>query len=263
MKQLTLSIIIPVFNEEDYLLACLESIAQQTEKPLEVLVVDNNSTDNTVHIAKQFRFVTVLHEKLQGQGFAQVRGFKNSKADILARIDADSVLPRDWVKNLRARFTQNLSIVAVTGGGEPYDSPLRVFTRHGLEVYHYKLGRLLFGQNMLWGANCAVRKAAWRKVASQVHTQHGFWEDYDLSFRLKPIGDIYYDPKISVGFSTRNAHDTLPKQAAYQLNGFRTIRLHKPLWLACVYLLSRVSMVVYYPIARLDFYLYRRSLKHR
>ncbi len=259
MKQLTLSLIIPVFNEEDYLRACLKSIAKQTEKPLEVLVVDNNSTDNTVKIAKSFAFVTVLHEKRQGQGFAQTRGFKHAKGDVVGRIDADSILPADWVKQVLIRFTQDASVVAVTGGGEPYDSPLRAFTRHGLGVYHYKLGRLLFGQNMLWGANCAVRKSAWRKVASQVYNQYGIWEDYDVSFCLKPHGTIDYDKTLIVGFSTRNAHDTLSKQARYQLNGFRTIHLHKPLWLACVYLVCRVSLIVYYPIARLDYYLHKKA----
>ena len=55
-NKLTLSIVIPVFNEQRYIKACLDSIAAQTVKPDEVIVVDNNSTDKTVQIAKKYKF---------------------------------------------------------------------------------------------------------------------------------------------------------------------------------------------------------------
>ena len=59
-KNFSLSIIIPVYNEESHLRQCLDAIAKQIEKPDEVIVVDNNSTDETVQIAKSFSFVKVL-----------------------------------------------------------------------------------------------------------------------------------------------------------------------------------------------------------
>src|ERR1035437_9021599 len=96
IKPLTLAIVIPVYNEEFYLKACLNSIAKQTVAPDEVIVVDNNSTDKSVQIAKSYKFVKLLHEKRQHQVFAQATGFNAIKSDIIGRIDADSILPPDW-----------------------------------------------------------------------------------------------------------------------------------------------------------------------
>src|SRR5437868_10767389 len=103
-KPLTLSIVIPAYNEENYLKACLDSVAKQSLKPDEVIVVDNNSTDRTVEIAKRYKFVKVLYEKRQHQVFAQATGFNAAKGEILGRIDADSILSPDWAKKIIAAF---------------------------------------------------------------------------------------------------------------------------------------------------------------
>ena len=92
-KTLTLSIVIPAYNEENYLRACLDSIAAQTVMPDKVIVVDNNSTDKTVALARSYDFVTLVHERQQHQSFAQATGFNLASSDIIGRIDADSILP--------------------------------------------------------------------------------------------------------------------------------------------------------------------------
>lgn len=48
------SLVIPIYNEEKYIKKCLDSVKCQVEKPDEIIVVDNNSTDNTVNIAKKY-----------------------------------------------------------------------------------------------------------------------------------------------------------------------------------------------------------------
>jgi glycosyltransferase involved in cell wall biosynthesis len=83
----------------------LRAIAAQTVVPDEVLVVDNNSTDNSRQIARQFPFVKLLREQKQGVLFAKNTGLKNAKGDIIGRIDSERVLtPRriELVNNLRA-----------------------------------------------------------------------------------------------------------------------------------------------------------------
>src|SRR5689334_10679087 len=98
------SIVIPVYNEAAQLGACLRAIAQQTVKPLEVIVVDNNSTDGTRAVAEAYDFVTVLEEPRQGVVHARSRGFDAARGDIIARIDADSILPADWLANVETVF---------------------------------------------------------------------------------------------------------------------------------------------------------------
>src|SRR5581483_9363549 len=120
-KKLTLSIVIPVFNEEDYLEDCLISISKQSVRPDQVIVVDNNSTDLTTKIAQKFPFVTLLHEQKQHQSFAQKTGFDHANSHILGRIDGDTILPKDWVRDVKNIFKTDSSLLAITGLPDPYD----------------------------------------------------------------------------------------------------------------------------------------------
>jgi glycosyltransferase involved in cell wall biosynthesis len=100
-KALSLSIVIPVYNEQSHLKACLDSIAKQEDYPDEVIVVDNNSTDKTCDIAKSYPFVKLAREKKQGVLSARTKGFNLAKSDFIGRIDADTVLPPTWIKDVK------------------------------------------------------------------------------------------------------------------------------------------------------------------
>src|SRR5579885_2998873 len=118
MKQaLTLSIVIPVYNEEHHIKACLDAIATQTVKPDEVIVVDNNCTDNTVKIAKTYSFVKVVPEPVQGRTAARNCGFNTATCDIIGRIDADSILLPNWVERVLVDFSDP-TVSGVTGLGK-------------------------------------------------------------------------------------------------------------------------------------------------
>src|SRR3982751_3455353 len=124
---MNVSIIIPVYNEEGYLAACLDAVAAQQEKPFEVIVVDNNSTDASHKIAQGYTFVRIIAEKQQGTVFARNAGFEAAKGDILARIDADTRIPKDWVARLTRTFTDEPETAAITGSPMLYDTILPGF----------------------------------------------------------------------------------------------------------------------------------------
>src|SRR5260221_7568754 len=96
VNNLRISIIIPAYNEEGHLPACLDAIAAQTLKPDEVIVVDNNSTDKTVEIAKKYPFVKLLNEKRQGLRYTRNTGLDAATGDVIGRIDTDSILSPKW-----------------------------------------------------------------------------------------------------------------------------------------------------------------------
>src|SRR5262245_36697630 len=98
MHKPRLSIVIIAFNEEKHIGPCLEAIAHQTVAPDEVIVVDNNSTDRTVQIASSYPFIKVIHETEQGMIPARNTGLDAAKGDLLARIDADTRIPPQWVE---------------------------------------------------------------------------------------------------------------------------------------------------------------------
>src|SRR5687767_9222428 len=106
------SIVIPVYNEADRLAACLQAISRQKVMPLEVIVVDNNSTDKTRTVALSFPFVKLVAEKRQGVVYARDTGFNLAEGDIIGRIDADTILPPAWTDQVINIFN-DLKISAV------------------------------------------------------------------------------------------------------------------------------------------------------
>ncbi len=250
-KTLTLTIVIPAYNEQDYLKGCLDSIAAQAVMPDEVIVVDNNSSDDTVKIAQAYGFVRVLHESNQHQSFAQKTGFNAARSDVIGRIDADSVLPADWVKKVKTYFADDRGLVAVTGNNEPYDTSL---PRTGTSLFKFYVDRAsqLAGGRMLWGANCALRRSAWLKISHQVMTRGDIWEDYDLAFCLAPHGRIRFADDIAVGSSLRSVYKPLLVQLRYQLRAVRTFYFRTSKLRTMGYVLLCMSMYLVFLLTLID-----------
>ena len=244
IKPLTLSLVIPVYNEESYLKACLDSVATQTIKPLQVIVVDNNSTDKTASIAQKFPFVTLLRESRQSQVFAEATGFDAVTADIIGRLDADTILPPDWVSKVLARFTQNNALAAISGSPRPYDvtGHLQIAIK-AFQLYHNYGSSFIAGHQLLWGSNAAFKQSLWPKVKNSLHYRADIWEDYDLSFALAKYGYILWDKDLSVGCSFRLFEQPTLRQLRYHLRAVRTFWLNTSWWRSAAHALLRSSLV--------------------
>lgn len=99
-----ISIIVPVYNAETYLEAALESVQKQSYTNIEVILVDDGSTDSSAAICESFcvkddRF-RVIHQKNSGPSAARNRGVDESKGDYITFFDNDDLLHKDFVKNL-------------------------------------------------------------------------------------------------------------------------------------------------------------------
>jgi glycosyltransferase involved in cell wall biosynthesis len=188
-KSLTLTIVIPAFNEEGHIGACLDAIAAQTASPDEVIVVDNNSIDATKQIANQYQFVKVKQERRQGVVFARNKGFDTATGRIIARIDADTVLPPDWVARAKEIYqgAGRPQYFAVTG-------PSRFRNRFSRGWYalhrltYFWPGRLLLGHNTLVGSNMFMTNKLWRRVRQSVCLDTGLHEDMDLAHHIEMAG---------------------------------------------------------------------------
>ena len=215
-KKLTLTIVIPAYNERSYLAACLDSIADQTIMPAEVIVVDNNSTDSTLKIAQSYSFVKVMREKRQGVFFAVRRGFRAARGDIIGRIDADTILPAGWVETVLAKMADG-SAAAVTGPVNYYDMPLprkNYWFDHIMRMLTYKFA--YDKSPFLYGSNLAFRRATWRKVANSLCTRQDIHEDIDLAIHFKQAGgQIIYDKSLLSGASGRRYNDTIKSFGGY------------------------------------------------
>lgn len=187
-KTLSLSIVIPACNEEGYLKDCLDSIAAQTVAPLEVIVVDNNSRDQTAQIARSYPFVKLIEEPKQGIVFARNRGFKAVKSDLIGRIDADSRLSSNWIEQALQFFGNHQDVAACGGDFYFYDFPFKRVGYFFFNLIYYRLQAWLAGSNIMLGANMVVRRQAWQKAARLCHEANDIAEDIDLSINLNRAG---------------------------------------------------------------------------
>ena len=225
-KALGVSIVIPVYNEEDSLNACLLAISAQTVRPYEVIVVDNNSSDNTVMIAKRFPFVTVLQERRQGVVHARNCGFNAARGDIIGRIDADTIISQDWVETVQLLF-ENDKLDAVSGSVR-YEQVAwsRLITRIDL-AFRRHFARRLGREVALQGANMALRRSSWRSVRSRVCLKSGLHEDFDLAIHLTKAGKmVRFDESLRAIVCNRRIESSLPDFYCYVMLAPRTYAKH-------------------------------------
>ncbi len=98
------SVVIPAYNEETYLLSCLESIKRQDyAAEYEVIVVDNASNDSTAKIARDWG-AKVVYESKRSPACARQKGAEVAKGKIIAFIDADTRAPAHWLSTIVWRF---------------------------------------------------------------------------------------------------------------------------------------------------------------
>jgi cellulose synthase/poly-beta-1,6-N-acetylglucosamine synthase-like glycosyltransferase len=203
-KTLRVSIVIPVYNEATQLAACLQAIAAQNVTPHQVIVVNNNSTDGTAAVAERYDFVTVLYEAKQGVIHARTTGFDAATGDIIARIDADSIVPTDWIYQIQQVFTERPELDAVSGAAQYYNvacAPL--FNAIDL-FFRRRLERQLKGNVYLWGANMAMRRSAWRATRPALCHKGGLHEDYDIAIHLQEHGGhVAFDERLKAQVSSR------------------------------------------------------------
>ena len=92
-----LSVIIPVYNEEDVIIDCLKSLSNQIYKDFEIIVVDDGSTDNSKFKSQNLKILTQNHK---GPGAARNLGAKHAKGDILVFVDADMTFDSKFLQEL-------------------------------------------------------------------------------------------------------------------------------------------------------------------
>lgn len=116
MKPL-ISIIVPVYNVEQYLQRCLESIINQTYKNLEIILVDDGSPDNCPQICDDYAAkdnrITVIHKKNGGLSDARNAGLDICKGKFISFVDSDDWIDKNYVKVLFDLLTETNTDIAI------------------------------------------------------------------------------------------------------------------------------------------------------
>ncbi len=199
-----ISLVIPAFNEERYLGACLDAIAPLHTQFKEVIVVDNVSTDSTAMIAARYQWVTLVHESARGPANARARGLAEARGDIVAFIDADTRMPAYWPGMIKTHF-QDERLACLSGPYFLYDAAL--WLRFGARFYFWA------GMPVYWASgfmailgNMAVRKSMMEKIGGFDLSIQFYGDDTNLAKRLSKVGKSRFSLAFVMPTSARRLH---------------------------------------------------------
>jgi glycosyltransferase involved in cell wall biosynthesis len=195
-----ISFVVPAYNEEALIGACLASIQAEisrTRCDAEIIVVNNNSTDATRQIASSIPGVIVVDEPERGLVQARKAGYLAARGKLIANIDADTMLPEHWLRTALEQFERTPDLAALSGPFIHYDLPRSAQLVAAL-FYHiafvvYMLMRFVFrAGSMLQGGNFIVSKAALDAAGGFNPDFHFYGEDTDLARRLSKVGAVKF-----------------------------------------------------------------------
>jgi cellulose synthase/poly-beta-1,6-N-acetylglucosamine synthase-like glycosyltransferase len=182
------SVFIPCYNEQSFLPDCLESLVLQTHPADEIIICDNNSTDNSIEIIKKYTNklpIKIIKQPIKGILPTVEKAWRETKGDIVIRTDADAVFPPDWIKNIKQHFINDPKLAACGGEWVPYKE-----TRFWTTLTHlgFILGDIVFpivrGYEFLFGPNTAVRRTAMVKINGYITDEPFLVDDQLISFKL-------------------------------------------------------------------------------
>lgn len=208
----SVSIVIPTWNESRRVVDCLRNATTQTVPAHEIIVVDNNSTDNTRELVQKFidehpDSHVMLTRQTAAQGLIPTRNFGLDMAtgDIVARFDADCMIKPNWVEVVSLFFESHPDVDGITGDVCYYDMPLPPvgeFFDSLVREKQYSAD----GMPLLFGSNMAMRRSAWEKIRPVVcdDVEDVFHEDIDCSLHLFENGfKTRYCKEMVTGASAR------------------------------------------------------------
>ena len=230
---ISVSIVVPARNEEDLLPACLEALtAQDYLGPLEIIVVDNGSTDRTLERVRRFD-VNVVSEPRHGYVHALARGFAAVTGEIVATTDADTVVPRHWVSRLVREYEDHPDVVAV-GGDIDFQRPnwkAWIFTKGILPIVS-RIDRNNPAGAHLWGANFSVLREAFQRVGGWDVTVN-LQTDTEISERLRRLGRVVLLKDLPVSTSCRRWNRSFVSSVLLYVSNLASLQITKrPLWWA-------------------------------
>ncbi len=166
----SITVVIPAHNSEKTISKCLRAIKRQSFPPMEVIVVDDRSTDKTVEIAQELA-VVIPNTHRKGAGGARNTGGYVARGNIIAFTDSDCIPPKDWLKNIASVFSD--AEVGAVGGGYSSGIDESFWQRFCHEELKFRRRRRDGQAESLVSNNLACRKSIFLE-------EQGFPEQYPV-----------------------------------------------------------------------------------
>lgn len=195
-----ISLIIPVYNNLDFLLKCLESLKHTRYKDKQIIVVDDASTqDIKAHLDSSINYYRLQTQS--GPAAARNFGAKHATGDILMFIDSDVIVRSDTISKIVTDFEQNPNIAAVFGSYDSEPDCEQFLSQYKNLMHHFVHQNSSSDANTFWAGCGAIRKSVFEDLGgfdANKYTSPSI-EDIELGYRLKKKGySIYLDKDIQV-----------------------------------------------------------------
>jgi glycosyltransferase involved in cell wall biosynthesis len=212
MSELTVSIIIPVYNGETFLELAIQSVLQQSYENVELVVVDDGSTDRSAAIAECYGTrLQLIKQKNLGQSAALAVGWQRSSGSLIGYLSADDILFEDAVSTLVSAFAAKREAILIYPDFDLIDKDgVHLGTVVAPEFSRFaQFGELrcLPGPGALFRRTAYEQSGPWRSDLRQI-------PDLEFFFRLAMRGDFLHLPKVLAAFR-KHAHS-----ASYRMVDF-------------------------------------------
>lgn len=145
------SVIIPVYNVEEYLEECIESVINQTYRAYEIILVNDGSSDNSGTICEKYTTmysdkIKTMHQTNKGPLLARRKGIKSSIGDVLIFLDADDCLRNDCLEILNNNFEEtNCDMIIFNASIEnDYSKSFRKYNLHSTSIFQNETKKVLY-----------------------------------------------------------------------------------------------------------------------
>jgi len=203
IKPLTVSLIIPAYNEEKYIKECLDSIFASGAKFFEVVVVDNGSTDRTSEIVLAYENVRIVFEEKKGVMNARQRGIDETSGEIVAFVDADTKMISGWYEQIVKKFSEDLLLATLSG---PYIyEGISLFTKILVWIFYYIIVLPVYyilGYTAIFG-NFAIRRSVLKEMGGLDTSILFYGDDTDTVRRAHKFGKTSFSMDFKIKTSPR------------------------------------------------------------
>jgi glycosyltransferase involved in cell wall biosynthesis len=186
-SELTVSVIVPVYNGGEAFRQCLASLAAVAPRPLEVIVVADGDTDGSWRVGREFVARVLRLSERGGPARARNLGARRARGDILLFLDADVTVPPDLIARVTAAFRQEPGLDALFGSYDDDPAATNFLSQYKNLFHHhlYQTGRE--EATTFWTACGAIRREVFAALGG-FDESYRWSQDIELGYRLTRTG---------------------------------------------------------------------------
>lgn len=203
-----IAVIIPLYNGEKWIGETIESVLKQSHAPTEIIIVDNNSTDSSVQIIKNFPQIQLIKNSIPGVNLTRQLGFQASKSDFVTFLDQDDIWHEDHLKYLSSFLCQYPDYPAAIASSLSFSSSKNIrFPNTLLETFDYNPWTIFPTNQVTTPSNVLIRRTALESIGGWP-SHINFCADVYTWLRLSVNHPLLQNKGVTVAYRKHNKSQT-------------------------------------------------------